>query len=262
MNPDWRARYEVAVEAAARAARLALGYFQTHVTVEWKHDMSPVTAADREAEQLLRTILLSAFPSDGFLGEESGDTPGSSGYRWIIDPVDGTRSFVRGIPLWATLVGLEYKGEQIAGVVDAPALGDSYRALRGDGAFRNGKPIRVSTVTTLAKSHLYYSSISWFVKAGLEHQFLELTRRTERQRGFGDFYGFILVAQGSGEIMLEWGTHPWDLSALTAIICEAGGQVTGWDGTPTIYRPDVLATNGLVHDEVRGLLQRMMRDAR
>src|SRR5262249_46563272 len=104
MNPDWRARYETAVEAAAKAGRLALNYFQTRVDVEWKQDLSPVTAADREAEQLLRTTLLGRFPQDGFLGEESGDTSGTSGYRWIIDPVDGTRSFVRGIPLWATLV--------------------------------------------------------------------------------------------------------------------------------------------------------------
>jgi histidinol-phosphatase len=260
MNPDWRARYEAAVTAAARAGRLALTYFENRVEVEWKQDLSPVTAADREAERFLRSALLDQFPDDGFLGEESGDKPGSSGYRWIIDPVDGTRSFVRGIPLWATLVGLEYKGEQIAGVVEVPALRDSYRALRGDGAFRNDKPIHVSSVGTLAEAHLYYSSLSWFVKAGLEHRFLELVGHTQRQRGFGDFYGFILVAQGSGELMLEWGVHPWDLSALTAIILEAGGQVTSWDGTPTIYRPDVIASNGLLHDQAREILQQMLKE--
>src|SRR5947209_2162411 len=159
MNPDWRARYEVAVEAVAKAGQLALNYFEARVEAEWKQDLSPVTVADREAEQLLRTTLHAKFPNDGFLGEEYGDQPGTSGYRWIIDPVDGTRSFVRGIPLWATLVGLEYQGEQIAGIVEAPALRDSYRALRGDGAFRNGQPIHVSTVDTLAKAHVYYSSV-------------------------------------------------------------------------------------------------------
>jgi histidinol-phosphatase len=262
MNPDWRARYETAVEAAAKAGRLALDYFQTRVDVEWKQDHSPVTAADREAEQLLRTTLLGRFPQDGFLGEESGDTPGTSGYRWIIDPVDGTRSFVRGVPLWATLVGLEYRGEPIAGVVEVPALRDNYRALRGDGAFRNNTPIHVSSVATLDRAHLYYSSLAWFVKAGLEHRFLQLVGDTERQRGFGDFYGFALVAQGAGELMVEWGTHPWDLAALTAIIREAGGRVTSWDGTPTIYKPDVIASNGLVHDQARAILEQMLAEKR
>src|ERR1700678_1462751 len=110
MNPAWRSRYECAIEAAARASELALHYFDCDVAVEWKLDQSPVTIADREAEQLLRTTLLGAFPDDGFLGEEFGDHPGKSGYRWIVDPIDGTRSFVRGVPLWGTLVGLEFNG--------------------------------------------------------------------------------------------------------------------------------------------------------
>src|SRR5262245_49728057 len=108
MNPEWRARYEVAVKTAQEAGRLALGYYEAGLTVEWKQDRTPVTVADREAEALLRTTLLGAFPGDGFLGEESGDAPGPSGFRWVIDPIDGTRSFVRGVPLWGTLVGLEY----------------------------------------------------------------------------------------------------------------------------------------------------------
>src|SRR5438128_735111 len=110
MNPDWRNRYELAVESAQEAGQVALRYFDADLTVEWKQDQSPVTVADREAESLLRARLLGAFPQDGFLGEESGDSPGASGFRWIIDPVDGTRNFVRGIPIWATLVGLEHKG--------------------------------------------------------------------------------------------------------------------------------------------------------
>ena len=122
MNTEWRIRYEAAVEAAHRAGQLAHRYFDQTLQVEWKEDHSPVTVADREAEQLLRQTLGRAFPDDGFLGEEYGDTPGSSGYRWVLDPIDGTRNFVRGIPVWATLVGLEYKGEQIAGVAEAPGL--------------------------------------------------------------------------------------------------------------------------------------------
>src|SRR5205807_6977957 len=136
--------------------------------VEWKEDQSPVTVADRETERALRTALHEAFPSDGFVGEEYGDQPGSSGFRWIIDPIDGTRSFVRGIPLWATLVGLEYRGEHVAGVADVPALGHTYRALRGEGAYRGERRIRVSDVADLGESLLLYSSVSWFVKAGCE----------------------------------------------------------------------------------------------
>jgi histidinol-phosphatase len=254
MKPDWRARYEVAVEAARAAGQLALRYFDTHLQVEWKEDHSPVTVADREAEALLRSTLLGKFPTDGFLGEESGDTPGASGFRWIIDPVDGTRSFVRGVPLWGTLVGLEYQGEQIAGVAEAPALGHTYRALRGDGAYRNDRSIHVSDVATLDKAHLFYSSVSWFVKAGRQDTFLRLAARTERQRGYGDFYGFVLVAQGSGDIMLEHGCHAWDLSALSAIVAEAGGRLTDWRGESNINHPDVVASNGRLHEPILKLL--------
>src|SRR5579884_3713811 len=150
MSPEWKARYELAVTAAEEAGRIARGHFPDIAIsefarqVEWKPDQSPVTIADRQAEEYLRSTLLGKFPLDGFLGEESGDQPGSSGFRWIIDPVDGTRSFVRGIPLWATLVGLEYRDEPIAGVAVLPVLGHTYRALRGDGAFRNDHRIRVS----------------------------------------------------------------------------------------------------------------------
>jgi histidinol-phosphatase len=254
MNPEWRARYEVAVEAAEKAGQLALRYFDAGLAVEWKQDRSPVTVADREAEALLRTALLGKFPGDGFLGEESGDTPGSSGFRWVIDPIDGTRSYVRGVPLWATLVGLEHRGEQVAGVAVVPALGHTYRALRGDGAYRGGRRIRVSDVATLAEAHLFYSSITWFTKAGSEEAFLRLVRQTQRQRGFGDFYGFVLVAQGSGELMIEQGCHAWDLSALEVIVEEAGGRMTAWDGKPDIFRPDVIASNGRLHGAALAVL--------
>jgi len=257
MDPNWRIRYDLAIEAAQQAGRLALGYFDKNVAVEWKQDDSPVTLADRGAENLLKKTLLGRFPQDGFLGEESGAAPGSSGFRWIIDPIDGTRSFIRGVPIWATLVGLEYKGELIAGVAHVPAMEQTYRALRGDGAFRNDRRIHVSDVADLAKAHLYYSSMSWFIKAGAEKTFLDLVRLTERQRGFGDFYGFVLVAQGAGEIMLEHGVHPWDLGALIPIVEEAGGKMTTWGGKVDITQPDVLATNGKLHATVMNLLKKV-----
>jgi histidinol-phosphatase len=255
VNPEWRQRYETAVEVAQWAAKLALSYFDGSFKIEWKSDESPVTVADREAENLLRTSLAQSFPNDGFLGEEYGDVPSSSGFRWIIDPIDGTRSFVRGIPLWATLLGLEYKDEQIAGVAVVPALGHVYRALRGDGAYRNDRPMQVSKVDKLSDAMLFYSSLAWFVKAGLQAEFLDLAVRTQRQRGFGDFYGFVLVAQGSGEVMVDHGVHAWDVAALKPIIEEAGGRFSDWDGTPSIHKPDVIVSNGKLHDQVLSILR-------
>lgn len=262
MNPDWKSRYELAVRAAHQAGAIGMKHFPDVDSaafaskVEWKHDQSPVTLADREAEALLRSTLLSAFPNDGFLGEESGDQPGSSGYRWIIDPIDGTRSFVRGIPIWATLVGLEYKGEPIAGVAHIPPLNHTYRALRGDGAYRGDSRIHVSSISAMSEAILFYSSISWFVKAGKKDEFLELAARTQRQRGFGDFYGFVLVAQGAGEIMIEHGVHIWDVAAIKPIVEEAGGRFSDWNGDPRIDRPDVIASNGKLHDEVLRIINR------
>jgi histidinol-phosphatase len=241
--------------AAREAGRHALTYFDANVSVEWKSNQTPVTVADREAENMLRSSLLGKFPNDGFLGEEFGESPGSSGFRWIIDPIDGTRSFVRGIPLWATLVGLEYKGEQIAGVTFIPAINQMFRALRGDGAYRDDRRIHVSQVNQLAESQVFYSSISWFMKGGCKDAFIDLVCRTQRQRGFGDFYGFILVAQGSGEMMVEYGVNPWDVAALKPIVEEAGGRCTDWSGTPTIQRPDILASNGILHEEALGLIR-------
>jgi histidinol-phosphatase len=235
------------VSVAQKAGQLALSYFDQGLAVEWKSDRSPVTIADREAERQLRSAILDAFPNDAFLGEESGEQHGTSGFRWIIDPIDGTRSFVRNIPIWATLVGLEFEDETIAGVCEMPAMKQTFRALRGDGAYRDDRRIRVSDVTNLSESILFYSSVSWFVKAGKRDEFLELASRTQRQRGFGDFYGHVLVAQGSGEIMIEHGVHAWDVAALMPIVEEAGGRFTNWNDERSIHCPDVIASNGLMH---------------
>jgi histidinol-phosphatase len=260
MNPDWRARYELAVEAAERAAAIARGYFpdgdpaDLAARVEWKLDRSPVTAGDRAAEAFLRNRIINAFPADAFLGEEYGEKPGDSGFRWVVDPIDGTRNFIHGMPLWGTLVGVEYRGEAIAGAAVMPSLGHSYRALRGDGAFRDGRRLRVSTTAALADAMLACSSLSGFFKAGREAQFLELARRTQRQRGFGNFYGFVLVAEGAIDVMAEQAMHVWDVAAVAPIIEEAGGRFTDWDGRATTHRPDVVASNGLLHDETLRIL--------
>ncbi len=255
MDPEWRRRYEAAVRAAEQAGQLALRHFDANVAVEWKQDLSPVTVADRDAESLLRTALLDAFPDDGFVGEEHGERQGISGFRWIIDPIDGTRNFVRAIPLWGTLVGLEYRGDPIAGVVVVPALGHTYRALRGDGAYRNERRLRVSEVATLPEATVFYTSLRWFNRAGRQEDVLRLLDRVQVSRGYGDFYGHVLVAQGSGDVMVEQGVHIWDVAAILPIIEEAGGLFTDWEGTRTILRADVVISNGRLHDETLRILR-------
>lgn len=258
MNPAHLERYRRALDATHDAGKLALSYFDNNVAVEWKENDTPVTVADRKAEELLRSRLLGLFPNDGFLGEESGKVAGTSGYRWIIDPIDGTRSFVRSIPLWGTLVGLEYQDNPIAGVCYLPAFGkdgQTFHALKGNGAFRDQTRLAVSKVSTLEESQVFYSSLSWFMASGVKEAFLDITNRSQRQRGFGDFYGFMLVAQGSGEMMIEYGVSPWDVAALVPILEEAGGTFTDWEGNRTIHRPDILASNGLMHASTLELLR-------
>lgn len=258
MNSEWRSRYEAAVEATRKAGRLAAGYFDQNLAVEWKQDESPVTVADREAETLLRQTLEENFPEDGYLGEEHGNRPGTSGYRWIIDPIDGTRNFVRGIPVWGTLVGLEYRGETIAGVVDAPALGFTYRALRGDGAYRNDRPIHVSAVDRIEEATVLFTVLSSFDREGKRDGFYDLVLQAQVQRGYGDFYGHMLVAQGSADLMVEFGVHVWDVAAVKPIVEEAGGRFSDWSDVPTIERPDVLTSNGRLHAEALRILRRQV----
>jgi histidinol-phosphatase len=254
-------RYDLMIRAAREAGRIALSYYPDlkaadfTAQVIWKADNSPVTVADREAEAHLRKTLLDAFPDDGFLGEESGDRPGTSGYRWIVDPIDGTRSFVRGVPHWATLVGLEKDGQQIAGVAYEPVIDRMWRAWQGEGAFRDDQRVHVSRIDHLKESVMFYSALSWFVKCGREKQFLQLVAKTQRQRGFGDYYGFLLVAQGAGEFMVDNGVHAWDVAGLKVIVEEAGGKYTDWEGMQSIHSPQCLASNGLLHDEVLAILR-------
>lgn len=256
MNNDAAARYRLAQDAARLAGDTARQIYESTFDVEWKSDQSPVTVADRQAEQRIRALVQQHFPQDGFLGEEFGDQAGTSGYRWVIDPIDGTRSFIRHIPLWATLVGLEFEGDPVGGICYIPCLGQTYHALRGHGAYLDDRRIRVSDISDLSKSLLCYSSVSWFRKAGRESMFLELAAQTERQRGFGDFYGFVLVAGGSCEMMIDHGVHPWDVSALIPIVEEAGGKMTNWAGVRTTESPDVIASNGLLHEATLAIMNR------
>lgn len=235
-----------AVAAARAAGEVALRYYGTGLDVALKADRTPVTAADREAERVIVETLADAVPGAGVLGEESGQR-GPSERRWIVDPIDGTRNFVRGIPVWAVLIALEEAGEVTVGVVYNPVTGELYTARRGGGAFGNGRRLRVSEVTDLAASHLVHADLGLLRRGGHWDGFVRLVDATARQRGFGDYLGYTLVAEGKAELYAEADLKPWDLAPCRLLVEEAGGRFTDFDGRPTIYTGTALASNGGVH---------------
>jgi histidinol-phosphatase len=237
---------DAAVEAARAAGRIAVRYYHHGFDVTIKPDQTPVTQADRESEQTIIEVLGRAFPDHGFLGEEFG-AKGSKERRWIIDPIDGTRNFVRRIPVWATLIALEEDGEVTAGVVHNPITGEMYRARRGGGAFVNGERIRVSSIVGLAQSQFLHAGLGLYRAAGHWDGLARLADATDRQRGFGDYMGYTLVAEGKAEIYAELDLKPWDLAPCKILVEEAGGRFTDFDGRPTIYSGTAFATNGVVH---------------
>jgi histidinol-phosphatase len=220
------------------------------LVVDTKPDLTPVTEADRAVEEMIRDRLARERPGDAVLGEEFGAT-GTGTRRWIVDPIDGTKGYARGIPVWATLIALEVDGVLVVGVVSAPALGARWSAARGAGARRDGEPVTVSRVARIEDAHLAYDSVDAFESVGLDAQFLGLARRCWRVRGFGDFWGHMLVADGSIDIAVEvGGLAVWDLAAVCIVVEEAGGRCTNVSGVARIDGGDVISTNGLLHDDV------------
>ena len=233
---------------------IALGHYAGELTITAKHDRTLVTQADTGVEERLRERILAAFPGHGILGEEFGIEAGDGETRWIIDPIDGTHNFVRGIPVWATLIAVERAGELIAAVVSAPALGQRWHASLGGGAATRDvsgeRPIRVSSVADLGKAQVVYSTLNTMNREGRGPMLDELVRDAWRDRGLGDFWGYCLVAQGAAEIMVETGPTLWDLAAPALVVREAGGRFTSFTGSNAIDGPTALATNGLLHGEV------------
>ena len=244
---------DAAVDAARAAGQIALKYFHEGVEVTLKPDATPVTRADREAEQAIVEILGRAFPAYGTLGEEFGGH-GTDEVRWIIDPIDGTQNFVRGIGFWATLIALEERGEITVGVIHNPVTAEIYTARRGAGAHRNGERLRVSDVGELSRSFFVHAGLGVVRKSGHWDGFARLIDATERQRGFGDYLGYGLVAAGKAEIYAELDLKPWDLAAPKIVVEEAGGRFTDFRGRTTIYSGTALATNGRLHDAALALL--------
>ncbi len=239
----------------ALADEVTLRRFRAHdLQVDTKPDLTPVSEADTAAEQLIRDRLVAARPGDAVLGEEFG-VEGSSNRRWIIDPIDGTKNYVRGIPVWATLLALEEDGEMRVGVCSAPTLGHTWWAVRGGGAFADGAPIGVSKVRALEDAQLCYSDFKWWEEFGLQREFDALAKRVWRTRGFGDFWSHILVAEGAADIAAEPTVTLWDLAPLLVIVEEAGGSFTDLAGNHTADGGSAVSTNGLLHDEVLAALR-------
>jgi len=243
-----------AVEAARAAGEVALKYYRTGFDVTLKADATPVTQADQGAEQAIREVLGRAFPAHGFLGEEFGAV-GDQQRRWIIDPIDGTRNFVRHVPIWATLIGFEDAGEITVGVIHNPVTGDLLAARRGGGAWLNGERVRASTIGGLREATLLHAGLKLLKDAGHWDGFVRLVDATDRQRGFGDYLGYTLVAEGKAEIYVEIDLKPWDLAPCKIVVEEAGGRFTDFAGTPTIYTGDAFATNGVLHDAALALFR-------
>lgn len=245
---------ELALALADAADALTMARFRaSDLVVETKPDTTPVTEVDHAVEEMLRDRLGAARPDDAILGEEFGPVGAadSAGRRWIVDPIDGTMGYARGIPVWATLLALVDQGVVTAGVVSAPALGARWWAARGEGAWRDGTRVSVSRVRDLADAQISYSSVKYFEQVGIADEFLALARRCWRSRAFGDFWSHMLVADGSVDIAIEvGGLAPWDLAALQVVVEEAGGRFTDRDGVPGFDRGEAVTTNGLLHDDV------------
>lgn len=245
---------DFATALASEAGRITLKYFGAPLAPERKRDGSFVTVADREAERYMRATLEKDFPDDSILGEEEGSKAGPSGRQWIIDPIDGTYSFVHGVPLYGVLLGLEVDGEMLIGVVNLPAVDEMVFAARGSGCFWNGEPARVSDTASLEDALLLATDFGACEEYGFGGAARSLERRVKSRRTWGDCYGHVLVATGRAEIMLDPVMNPWDCAPLLPIVEEAGGIFTDWSGTRTIRGGNAISTNRAVRDEVTRVL--------
>lgn len=254
-------RVEVALRAALEAGRLIERHARARsYSVDTKGDGSPVTTADREAEECIVGIVRQTFAGDAILGEEFGEQAGNGRFRWTIDPIDGTASFVHGVPLYGTLIGLELNGRCVGGVIHMPGLHETVYGGEGGGAWhltRDGErhAARVSRVDRAAEAMVCVTSLDYFTKQGRVEEFQRIARACRSMRGWSDCYSHLLVATGRADAVIEPSLHPWDIAASIAIIREAGGRTTSWSGEETAYSGDGVVSNGLVHDELLAVLR-------
>lgn len=243
-------------EAADLADAIARRHFRsTALRVDAKADDSPVTVADRGIEDAVRRLVRARHPDLGVFGEEEGETDTGGASRLIIDPIDGTRNFVRGVPVFATLLAIETEGTVVAGVVSAPALGQRWHAARGAGAWNGTRRLAVSAVADLAQAHLFHGSVGGRGEGNPLPGLLRLAGHVERTRGFGDFYQHVLVAEGAGEIAVDPVVRPWDIAPLQVLVEEAGGSATTLGGQRDISGGSLVSTNGRLHDAALAALR-------
>jgi histidinol-phosphatase len=250
---EFAADLDLARQLADAADALTLTRFgATDLVVEAKPDLTPVSDADTAAERAIRDVLTRARPHDAVSGEEFG-SEGAGTRRWVIDPIDGTKNYVRNVPVWATLIALLDGPEPVVGVVSAPALGRRWWAARGAGAWtsvggREPRRLAVSRVASLADASLSYASLSGWAEIGRRDAFLALTDQVWRTRAYGDFWSYMLVAEGAVDLAAEPELSLWDMAALAPIVTEAGGRFTGVDGVDGVHQGNAAASNGLLHD--------------
>jgi len=237
-------------EVVVSAGDAAMQHFRHGVTPEKKPDRSPVTIADREVEQAIRAHVLREFPHAGFFGEETGRHGDDAPVRFIVDPIDGTRAFVRGLPTWSVLVGIEADGVPVAGIAYMPAAGDLFAAVQGQGATHNGVSVQVSKVSSLADATVTHGCLQQFTQSGVGDALIRLSDACDSARGFPDFDGYRQVLFGRCDAMVDPGVQPYDICAPAVLIREAGGRFTSFRGDETIYAGGAIASNGVIHDEL------------
>ena len=256
MKDETEQLLDFAVDLARAAGHITLKYFRKRPETTTKTDGSYVTVADREAEAYMRKQIAARFPDDGILGEEEGESHGRSGRRWIIDPIDGTFAFVHGVPFYGVLIGVEIEGEMSVGVINIPALDELVSAAKGVGCFLNGEPVRVSQTARLEDALLLSTDFSACERYGFGKAAELLQARAKTSRTWGDCYGYVLVATGRADVMLDPVMNLWDCAALLPIMEEAGGTFTDRAGLRTASGGNSIATNGLLFEEVMKLVSR------
>jgi histidinol-phosphatase len=256
MSTSYRPYLDFAIETAYLAGRLTLGYFQTSLRPDFKADDTPVTIADRKAEELVRARIEKHYPHHAIVGEEFGASEGKeANFRWFIDPIDGTKSFMRGVPLYAVLLGLEIEGSVRVGVAYFPALDEMIAAASGEGCWWNGRRARVSIVSSLSQAIITFTDVATFARRGHAEAWERLKQAVYFRAGWGDAYGYLLVATGRTELMLDPIMDAWDCAPFPPILQEAGGYFGDWQGNPTIHANEAMATTQTLLPEVLALIR-------
>ena len=246
----YREETELALRMASEAGKIILSYFQTAIQVETKADKSPVTIADRKSEEALRNLMEKHTPGYGIIGEEFGTQSGRVDREWVIDPIDGTKAFIHGVPLFGTLLALLEGGKPVLGVISLPALGHVMHASFGGGCHLDGKPCRVSAAARIEDSLLLDGSIGTMERLGHGPTWAALRTRAKLHRGWGDCYGHFLVSAGRAEAMVDPIVSVWDVAPMAVILPEAGGRFTALSGSVSVTEGSGVSTNGLVHAEI------------